>query len=118
MPQADDQGVGAVGLELVPKLVEDLVELGQVPGPDGWRGDVPVGEGARAGRGGDREAGPLPGLPSPLLLPLQGGLQLSPIEGRGEEPPRLPAAQACPLPQSAGGCCEGPRAAVPWVRRK
>lgn len=35
VPQANDQGVGAVGLELVPKLIEDLVEFGQVPGPDG-----------------------------------------------------------------------------------
>lgn len=37
VPQPNDQGVGAIGLELVPKLVKDLVELGQVPRPDSWR---------------------------------------------------------------------------------
>lgn len=37
VPQPNDQGVGAIGLELIPKLVKDLVELGQVPCPDSWR---------------------------------------------------------------------------------
>lgn len=38
VPQTNDQRVGAVGLELIPKLIEDLVELGQVPSPDGCGG--------------------------------------------------------------------------------
>lgn len=60
MPQTNDQSVGAVGLELVPKLIEDLVELGQVPGPDGWRREC-VNQGRSEGWAeGGSEAGLTP----------------------------------------------------------
>lgn len=61
MPEANDQGVGTVGLELVPKLIKDLVELGQVPGPDGWRGEhVKSGKEGGLGGGGEGKVGPPP----------------------------------------------------------
>lgn len=34
MSQPDDEGVCPIGLELITKLIKDLVELGQVPSPN------------------------------------------------------------------------------------
>lgn len=78
VPQPNDQSVGAISLELVPKLVKDLVELGQVPRPDGWREE--------GGNGGRRKAGESEsGLADFLLLLLpKWHLHPSPIKGREE----------------------------------
>lgn len=78
VPQPNDQSVGAISLELVPKLVKDLVELGQVPRPDGWREE--------GGNGGRRKAGESEsGLADFLLLLLpKWHLHPSPIQGREE----------------------------------
>jgi len=38
VPQSDDEGVGPICLKLLPKLIQDLVELGQVSRPDSCRG--------------------------------------------------------------------------------
>lgn len=85
VPQPNDQGVGAIGLELVPKLVKDLVKLGQVPRPDGCREE--------SGKGGRRKAGEREsGLADFLLLLLpKWHLHPSPIKGREENSHWVPS---------------------------
>lgn len=46
VPQPDDEGVGPICLKLLPELIQDLVELGQVPGPDGCGTEETEGEGS------------------------------------------------------------------------
>lgn len=75
VPQPNDQGVSAISLELVPKLVKDLVELGQVPRPDSWREE--------GGNGGRRKAGESESGLADFLL-LKWHLHPSPIKGREE----------------------------------
>lgn len=77
VPQPNDQGVGAIGLELVPKLVKDLVELGQVPCPDSWREE--------GGNGGRRKAGEGKSGLADFLLP-KWHLHSSPVKGEKRIP--------------------------------
>lgn len=125
VPQTNDQSVGAIGLELVPKLIEDLVELGQVPGPDGCRGRWKrkwVREGGREGWGVVGRQGAIchpprsRGKEKPALRKLLTAAADGHQSDWGEEPqqhpsspPRLSLKQdrgrgpaAAPYPESAG----------------
>lgn len=65
MPQSDDEGVGPICLKLLPKLIQDLVELGQVSRPDSL-GQEEVGH-ERALEGWLSELQPVRDLPQQQL---------------------------------------------------
>lgn len=57
--QSDDEGVGPICLKLLPKLIQDLVELGQVSRPDSCSGER---SGSDAAQGAHRKGATAPGV--------------------------------------------------------